>query len=59
MVAVVSVVFQVKLVAPLAVKVAVCPIQIDGELMLIVGVGVMLTVDVVVFVQTPLLPVTT
>ena len=44
MVAVISVVFHVKLVAPVAVKVAVCPTQIDGEFTLIVGVGVTFTV---------------
>jgi hypothetical protein len=52
--------FQVKDAAPLAVKVAVLPLQIDvGELLaIIVGVGFTITLTVRVDEQTPFAPVT-
>ena len=49
---------HVYVVAPLPVNVAVCPAQIVVANGVKVGVGVTLTVDVIEFVQTPLLPVT-
>lgn len=49
---------QVYVLAPLAVKVAVKPIQILEELTLTVGRGVTETVDIVVFVQPFVVPVT-
>jgi hypothetical protein len=52
MIAVFSVVLHVKLVAPVAVNVAVCPTHIEGEFMLIVGVAVMFTVVVATDVFT-------
>ena len=56
--AVVSVVFQVTLAAPVAVNVAVCPAQIDAELIVIVGVAETPTVDVAVDTLTqPLISV--
>ena len=56
---VVAPVFQVYVLAPLAVKVAVLPAHIVAEFTLVIGNGFTVTVDVVAFLQLfALVPVT-
>jgi hypothetical protein len=58
MLAVIAPVFQVYVVAPDAVSVAELPEQIVDEFTLTVGVVFTVTVDVLTFVQFPVVPVT-